>query len=264
MPSPFPGMDPYVESSAIWPNMHLTLIAEMRNVLNEALPDSYVANIGERVYINETAQSIGPDVFISKSNPSTFGSLFNGGGAATAVCDEPIIMEVISEEIREPFIEIVRSGGGRVVTEIEILSPSNKESGRGRDEYLRKQKNILDSDCHFLEIDLIRQGAATVACLLALPEQRKSWDYWVCLHRAQAYGKFEVWMRTVRQPLPKVSVPLAGKDPDIVIDLQAIFSRCYDLGKMSRNINYGVSPEPSLRKEDLDWAASLFQSLSKK
>ena len=42
MAGPFPGMDPYLELKASWPDFHNRLIAEICNALGGSLPGSYV------------------------------------------------------------------------------------------------------------------------------------------------------------------------------------------------------------------------------
>ena len=51
MAGPFPGMDPFLELQAAWPDFHNGLIAEIRNELGARLPDSYVACVDERIEI---------------------------------------------------------------------------------------------------------------------------------------------------------------------------------------------------------------------
>lgn len=47
--------------------------------------------------------------------------------------DEPIVLEMWREEVREPFIQIIElAAGNRVVTTIEVLSPGNKTAFGGR------------------------------------------------------------------------------------------------------------------------------------
>ena len=142
--------------------------------------------------------------------------------------------------MREAFINIVRKGEpGRVVGTIEVLSPSNKDSGNpGCDLYLKKQQEILASSTHLVEIDLLRQGQHTVAASKGLLHEPGPWDYVACLHRAGHGRRFTTWPVTVRQRLPRIRVPLADDDQEVVLDLQAVFQRCYD--------ECGLSARPGL------------------
>ncbi|MCS6863297.1 MAG: DUF4058 family protein [Abditibacteriales bacterium] len=109
-----------------------------------------------------------------------------------------------------------------------------------------------------IEIDLLRTGAHTVA----LPRERllrhRTWDYLVSLHRGGG-NRFEVWAFTLRQRLPRFSVPLANGDPDVVLDLQAVFDRCYDAGGYARRVDYRREPPTPLQGDDAMWADALLR-----
>jgi hypothetical protein len=260
MPSPFPGMDPYIEAPELWPNMHLSLIAEIRNALNIVLPPNYVADIGERVFLEHFPGSMGPDVAVVKFPKTPKPKFSHDGGVAVAVdvCDEPMRLLTFVEETRQPFVQIIRTGNeSTIVVEIEVLSPTNKASGRGRRNYLQKQERLLFGGAHFIEIDLLRAGKHTIACPRPSKDQHIPWDYLVSLHRAASFNEFEVWARTVRQSLPRISVPLLNSDSDVVLDLQRVFSKCYDQGRFNIKLDYSIPPKPPLNPEDAAWAQEL-------
>jgi hypothetical protein len=189
------------------------------------------------------------------------------GGTAIAIAEElPWVLTVAPEEIREVFVEILPVGDeSRVVTVIEVLTPSNKVLGSdGRKLYLTRQQEVLASQAHLIEIDLLRAGEHTVAppeevLRDAARHRRARWDYLVSLHRAGTGGRYEVWPIRVRDQLPPIRVPLAGDDPDVILDLQPIFDRCYDSGPYARRIDYRRDPTHPLSGEDADWASSWLQ-----
>src|SRR5205085_108716 len=129
------------------------------------------------------------------------------------IADAPVeITSLRGEDERESFIEILAvRGGERVVTTIELLSHTNK-SGSGRKEYRAKQTEILASDSNLIEVDLLRSGEYTVAVpQYDIPRKlppNTHWDYLVCLHRAGVGPRYSAWPRSVRQPLPRIRVPL--------------------------------------------------------
>lgn len=247
MPSPFPGMDPYVEEPSQWPSVHQRLITYIADVMQPNLRPRYHVLIGERVYIAEPPQNFYPDVTLVQY-PAQRES--GGGGAALAEADVPTVVgEYLEAGQRQPFIEIVHISSGAVVTIMEILSPSNKV-GLGRQEYLRKQQQILSSGSHLVEIDLLRAGEHTVAC----PKERlpRSYHYLACINRAK-YG-WAVYCIPLQRRLPRIGIPLRQPDPDIVLDLQAIFDRCYDNGGYADFIDYRRAPTPPLASSDAAWA----------
>jgi hypothetical protein len=80
------------------------------------------------------------------------------------------------------------------------------------------------------------------------------WDYLFCLHRGRQGNRYEVWPVTLRQSLPRIHVLLADGDPDVVLDLQAVFNRCYDEGAYARRLDYWRESTPPLQGEDAVWA----------
>jgi len=51
MPSPFPGMDPFLEDPAVFPDLHDSLITYSRESLQSRLPEPYYCVIGSRIWM---------------------------------------------------------------------------------------------------------------------------------------------------------------------------------------------------------------------
>jgi hypothetical protein len=263
MPGPFPGMDPYLEHPDRWPGLHSRLIAELSSLLDELLPPRYAVEVGERVYVVQSGRSIYPDLMVVRETEPAPSA--PGGAVLVAERDAPRILRTEPEERREPFIEIRALGETEVpVTVIELLSPSNKSPGsEGRDLYQQKQVEVLASAASLLEIDLLRNGAHTVAAPYAALEREMQpeggWDYLVCLHRAWMKWQYEYWPIRVRQRLPRTAVPLAQEHGDVVLDLQQALDRCYDRGRYAGRIDYRRDPPTPFRPEDAEWAEALLR-----
>jgi hypothetical protein len=176
----------------------------------------------------------------------------------------PVVVTVPHDERREPFIEIRAPGdsGERLVTAIELLSPSNKTSGeRGSELYLRKQRELLDSPTHLVEIDLFRGGVHTSA----VPLDRLSalvgrFDYHVSVHRSDRFEDYLVYAFRLEERLPEVAIPLLPGDPEVPMDLQVVLNRAYETGPYRRRIRYADSaPIPPLSPDQGEWAARILQ-----
>jgi hypothetical protein len=259
MPSPFPGMDPYLEHPSVFPGLLNRLIAVLSEALQAALPAPYYAEIGERVWVEVSQRFIEPDAGVFHRGPGDAGVAVARPGRT-----RPVVVTVPHDERREPRVEILVPGGEgeRLVTAIEVLSPSNKSPGeRGRELYLRKQREVLDSPAHLVEIDLIRGGTHTTAVPLdRLSEQVGPFDYHVSVHRAERFEDFFVYPVRLDERLPEVDIPLLPGDPDVPVDLQAIFARAYDTGPYRRRVRYAeTAPVPPLRPELREWAAGLIR-----
>jgi len=259
-------MDPYLESSGLWQDVHHRLIFCASEALQPQLPPRYYALIEERIVLEAPSRSYYPDVTIARQEAGTTsaGGVQGapGGAAVVAVALEAdVAIEVENEgEIRQGYLEIREVRGGRVVTVIEVVSPANKAAGnRTHQTYLHKQADVLASDANLIEIDLLRRGAHVLAVPESCLERVRPFDYLVCGHRAARHGTYQLYPRTVRQPLPRVGIPLRAEDGEVVLDLQAVFQRCYDSAPYARLLDYGSDPLTPLPPADAAWAEALLR-----
>jgi hypothetical protein len=265
MPSPFPGMDPYLEQPDVFPDLHDSFITYLREHLQARLPAPYFAAIGRRVWIELARRSIGPDVNVIHSRPRGPSSTKVAEGSASAVATQPVAVRVAHDEFREPFIEVYANDeqGKRLVTSLELLSLSNKTPGaHGRDLYLRKQREILGSQVHLVEIDLLRGGEhATAVPLDDARDACGSFDYHVSIHHFDDLETYFVYPIRLEDRLPTIAIPLLPGDPPVSLDLQAVLDRCYDAGPYPREIDYeGDALVPPLRAEQRAWAARVLKT----
>jgi hypothetical protein len=256
MPSPFPGMDPYLENPLRWPGVHHSLITYCRDALNASLPSRYIALIQERLVVEGRDRSIFSDLDVRK-----VGNGASGGTAPAAVCDPPIRLSESGGEVREGFLEIVPvDDETNIVTLIEVLSPSNKNPhSPGHRLYEKKQREVLESSTNLVEIDLLRGGRYTVAAPLELVAAQGHWDYLVSLSRFDQRTDWDIWPTGLRQRLPRIAVPLLPGDQDVGVDLQALLDRVYDLGGYARILNYARPPRPALEDMNVLWAEHLLR-----
>jgi hypothetical protein len=249
MNTPFPGMDPYLEHPVVWESFHARLIVAIANQLQPLLDPRYVATVEERVFIEGSPQRV-PDVWIQKTVDQTQAAQRAGPAVDTA-----FVVEVEQLEIRQRRVEILDAYNNmRLVTLIEVLSPTNKRPGPGRESYVSKQQEVLERDCHVVEIDLLREGER----LLSVPAWRlqefEPFDYVVCVNRWPRRNRFEVYPRRLRDPLPRIAVPLAEPDPDVPLEVQAAVEEVYAQGRYVRRLRYDEPCEPPLEDELQQWA----------
>jgi Protein of unknown function (DUF4058) len=163
-------------------------------------------------------------------------------------------------EVREHYIEILdRYHDFGVVTVIEIVSPSNKAAGPARDSYLTKQRKIPGSECHLVEIDLLRQGTHVMSLPELLVERLKPFEYLVCVNRWPDRDRFERYPCGLRDSLPTIGVPLADPDPDAPLTLQSALEHVYKAGGYALRVLYDEPCKPPLSPEDQEWASAQWQ-----
>jgi len=255
MPSPFPGMDPYLEVRAIWPGVHTSMITYINEVLQPQLRPKYIARIEERIQITNFSQSYVPDVLLVHTLREPAPTLAT---TAPLVADEPQLITTLDEAYREPFIEIIARETGDVVTVIEVLSPANKE-GEGRKQYLQKQSDLLATDVNFVEIDLLSYGKETVLARNTTITKPADWRYLIDISRGGRRNALEIYAIPLTNKLPNCRIPLRPPDADVVLDLTAVFNRCYDVGSYDLLIDYSQPPSVPLREGEAAWLNSLLQ-----
>ena len=264
MPSPFPGMDPFLEDPDIFPDFHDRFVMYLAEFAKPALPKPYMSGIGRRAWIEVSERYIEPDVEVFRSPRASDGP----GGAATEVApraaSEPIVVHVPHDERAEPYVEIYigRRNDRRLVTVIELLSRANKTRGaHGRELYIRKQREVLYSKVNLVEIDLLRYGLhATAVSERRLRQKTPQFDYHVCIHRFDNLEDYFVHAIRLEEPLPTIHVPLLPEHGSAAIDLQAVHNRCYDAAPYAEEIDYQHDhPEPPLSAEQTAWMNQLLQ-----
>ena len=257
MPSPFPGMDPYLEAAHIWEDFHASLANEIRDQLTPRLRPRYIAALTPRVTyeavtILATPRTIKPDVGIYQTLSGV------PSAAAVMTVPAPVVRTVtVDEPFHEYALEIRDVETGSLVTAIEILSPINKRPGaEACIAYGRKRREVLRTAAHLLEIDLLRGGRRPPP-LDDLPEA----PYFVFLSRADSRGQLEIWPLPLRQPLPVVPVPLQYPDPDVPLDLGKALPAIYDRAAYDLRLDYTqLPPAPAFSSDDVQWIAELLHT----
>jgi hypothetical protein len=264
MKSPFPGMDPYLEQ--YWHDVHHALITYARDQIQTRLPADLRARVQQRVFVEtaeESYRAVYPDVHVVEySHRSVEGSSAAQAvpGTELAALEEPLILHLDDEPIRQGYIEIVEAASGhRVITTIEFLSPSNKLGGIGQELYLRKQQEVLAAGISLVEIDLTRTGRRILSVLPdRIPPSHRTL-YQAVVRRGWRRQEAEIYRMPLDRPLPKIRIPLRPTDSDVLLDLQEIVDMCYLNGKYT-DIDYRTDPIPPLTGEEARWADQLLRS----
>ncbi len=242
MPSPFPGMDPFLEQPNIWPDVHQRLIVAMSDQLQAQIKPRYIAQITpyvalEQIEISAPRRAVVPDVGIYERESLP-------GVQGTVTIDAPPLTGTVPIEIptRYARIEIRALSDETLVTAIELLSPANKRPGaEGADAYEKKRQELFNSTTHLLEIDLLRGGRRPH---LARPATLPAVPYFVFLSRAERWPEIAIWPCALDKPLPIVPVPLRPPDPDVALNLTTILQQIYDRAGYDLRIDYTQKPPP--------------------
>jgi hypothetical protein len=260
MPSPFPGMDPFLESAELFPDFHSGFVIFLQAELQKKLPEGYYATARQRIWLDRSECSIEPDEHIAES--TTRRAISMSGAERVVVQTQPVVVSMPVVEHKQPFLEIYKDKveQKRLVCTVEMLSLSNKKPGeKGQKLYRRKQREVLRSKTHLVEIDLLRAGKHTTAVPLKEALKRTGpFDYHACCHRFDRREDYFVYPIRLPERLPTLAVPLLPADGEVAVDLQAIFERAYEVGPYARVIDYAHDAvTPPLSPEQDAWARGL-------
>lgn len=264
MRSPFPGMDPYIEACGLWEDFHQALVAQIKDALVPLVPEHYVIRYGERSYVAlVTSDEVGlPDRRAAQADVAIAFApgrrpVRQASSAAVAQLPDvgaetgPVSMRALIEmEFRETFVEIYElRPERRLVTTVEVLSPSNKRyKSPGWFRYLRKRQAHLEGGANLVEIDLLRGGRR-------MPMQ-DSWPdspYYVLVSRKATAPECAVWPAYCLRPLPEIPVPLSPPDADVCLALQPMIQAIYERSRYALDIDYRQRCRPRLDPTHAQW-----------
>lgn len=260
MPSPFPGMDPYIEAYGDWLDFHGAFMAYCRDFLNDRLPEGYAASLDTRLRLVHADDDVvlgrvRPDLGVHYDSPSSRGARtgdFETGGATAVLEPQTLTLPVGFDEIREWAVQIVRYPDRQLVTHVELLSPSNKRNP-GRGEYLAKRVALIHQQkVNVVELDLLLAGER-----LETVEPLPAGDYYAFVSRPQRRPKVDVYAWSVRRPLPPIPIPLLPPDADVPLDLALLAGQVYDRGRYRQLLRYDQPAPPALPVSEQPWATDL-------
>jgi hypothetical protein len=266
MPSPFPGMDPYLEKNPIFRELHTQLLSEAQAQLQPQLRPKYVArlerHLSEGSVWDTPSELISlagkePDLTVAASAPVAERESTALLPAPTASATQELEADELELRRQRRIVIYVRTQPRQAVASIELLSPSNKAAGSvGQTRYLEKRASALHGGLHWIEIDLLR-GGQRPPLALTLPQPSAYLAYvaqatptgWQ--HLGYAWG--------LRDPLPTVPIPLLGSDR-VLLDLSGCFRAAYDRIAGDDEADYaGSPPPPPLASDDLAWAEGVLR-----
>lgn len=256
MPSPFPGMNPYLENPEFWSEVHHLLISILAETLNPQLLPKYRVAIEKRVYQmnGEDALLVGiPDVTVEHSRTS-----INPNQSKVAVATPPstpvTVTVPVPLEFREGYLEVREVTTKEVITVIEVLSPSNKRPGKGRETYLEKRQQVLASRTHLVEIDLLRGGKP-----MPVSGDNTQWSYRILVSQCDRRPHANLYVFNLQDLIPTFPLPLRTEDTEPIIDLYLLLDRVYDRAGYAFAIDSNGEPLPPADPTTAEWIDALLQ-----
>ncbi|MGA7937036.1 MAG: DUF4058 family protein [Kovacikia sp.] len=258
MHNPFPGMNPYLEHPELWPQVHNRLIVAIADELAGAIAPKYRVAIEQRIYMSiEDPQSlIGiADIGVKRDREEISSPM---SPTSTIVKPQQVRLPM-PWEVRERYLEIREVATRELVTVIEVLSPANKRSSKGRSIYEAKRMRILSSMTHLVEIDLLRSGKPMPMMV------GTSSDYRILVSRSHLRPNADLFAFNLPDPIPVFPIPLHTGDPEPIVDLQWLLNNIYDRARLDLSIDYrveainrGITMAETINR---DWLESIITTL---
>ena len=249
----FPGMDPWLEHPDLWTDVHNSLITAIRDSLIPLVFPRFVVRVeSHTTALNavDIDQIYRPDVAIEAREPA---ARRRETGVALIERTEvlPVKVALPSDEIEESYLTIKELPSSKLVTVMQILSPTNKKTEKARGEYLEKRHDLISSGVNFVEIDLLRSGEPMPLRGAPAPS-----DYRIVICRRRQPRSADLSGFSYRMPIPAIPIPLLVDDPEPMLDLDGILHDLIDRARYDLSIDYRQPPTPRLRPEDESWAAA--------
>jgi len=242
-------MDPYLEHPSLWPDIHNSLIAAIRDELSPQVAPRYYVGLERRAYLFKPDDIVfvgRPDVSIVQPRRQVAAPEM-----ALAIADGSAIYEVdlpMGEEVSETFLEIREVKSGRLITLMELLSPANKLSDEGREQYTRKRADVLRTWTSLVEIDLLRAGKPMP---MIGPDVES--DYRILISPGWRRPHARLHAFSVRQPIPEISIPLQQGEDEPILALNDVLHGLYNRARFDLRLDYDEQPDPPLPDADAEW-----------
>lgn len=265
MPSPFPGMNPYLESPAIWSSFHTRLLVAIADTLAPMLRPNYYIEVETRTYREDNSEDEEDELLVGIPDAAVLSATVSkqpqdndleSATTPTQKRPQPIALPM-PLTLKERYLEIREIGTETVITVIEVLSPKNKKRGKGRIAYERKRSRILGSLSHLVEIDLLRANPP-----MTMLGQVQPTHYRIVVSRSDQRPQADLYGFDLSEPIPCFPLPLKPEEPEPMVDLQAIVAGVCERAGYNERLDYQQPvPLPALSQTDQQWIDGLLDPL---
>jgi hypothetical protein len=252
-------MDPYLEDTDIWPDFHTMYLAALRTIVRRRLPRKYRLVLERHAWVEEPDDTgwrqKRPDIYIKSQTDASMSD-----GTVMSIADRAPLSVLVPETHADgpAFLRVIDRNSRRVVTVIELLSPSNKQRGADHDLFLAKRTELLGRRINLVEIDFLRRGER-----MPVDQMPENADYCILVSQAIEHPRAGLWAFSVREAIPNpIPIPLLPEDRAVEVSLREALDRAYDDADFGGEIDYSSPPTFPLEGEDATWAAQMLQSRS--
>ncbi|MEO1590920.1 MAG: DUF4058 family protein [Cyanobacteria bacterium J06632_22] len=140
------------------------------------------------------------------------------------------------------------------MTAVELLSPSNKRAGQGREHYLATRLKMPGSRTHLVEIDLLRAHPP-----MPFSNATVQSAYRILVSRTGQRPHATLYPFGVQDAIPRFHFPLVDSDTEPVLNLGILLNQVYDRASYDLAIDYSQPLQPSLTEDNQRWVEQLLR-----
>ena len=265
--NPYKGINAHVNSDlqtpgseetglSIWPGFHTQHMVHIADLLNENLPANYIARSEQSLQIKiqddpeqpPRMHHPEPDISIYQREPTGSPTAYSAVAELAAPSEFPLDDTL---DINEDFIKGVvirqltdQDRTGKIVTRIELLSPSNKPGRAGYDAYRLNRNTALYSHTPLIELDYLHEQPPPMLNYPVYPRAEKSFPYNIFINDPRPSvreGRLRAYGFVVDQAFPPITIPLADEET-IEFDFGAVYQQTFTRGRWGQQIDYTVPP----------------------
>lgn len=225
---------------SLWPTFHTSHLGNIADALNDILPTNYVARAEHSLQVKADYLESGLRVHKPEPDVAIFGQASPLRSESVMVMAEPEIRHLEKTlDLDETFVKavVIYEAGdaelGKVVTRIELISPSNTPDQGGYRAYRDNRNQALFSGTPLIELHYLHELPYTAMSVRRYPDENGSHPYHIFVSDPRpsvAQGRFHDYGFDVDTAFPEIVIPLAGEET-LKFDFGAVYQHTYQRGR---------------------------------
>lgn len=248
----------YFQMHGGWDGFHNKHVGDLGAAISSVLPPGYLVDTEQSLQLREIApygeeriRRWRPDIAVYSPSATATANIPQPSNEATATLVQPLLDTFYDEEVSPALALLIykiddESPLGRTITQIELLSPSNK-SGEGRHLYLEKRIALLNAGINLVELDYLHETDPIVRGVPSYARHETgahAYNFTISIPSPSLReGKAVTTSFDTDMPIPALELPLVDSQR-IQIDLDAVYQQTFiSVNAYSYRVDYEQLPE---------------------
>lgn len=233
-----------ISTASLYPSFHNGFIEKLNDILNEdLLPPNYIAQSVTSLQIStdfDDSSHPEPDIPIYKDKTVLRGKSSQSAAHPNAVW--PLVIEEKESPLAVGIFRVDEDGHlGKLVTGIEVLSPTNMPGQPHGLAYRDRRAEYLKVEISLVEVDFLHEYRSPVPGVPSYPQSDESNPFVVTVSHPKK-NEVALYGSGINIPLPLVAIPLEG-DEAVDLPLQTIYDRLWKAKRYGKLVDYSLPPD---------------------